>query len=219
MSHPHHPRAVRDTGPQGRSPAYWLVATGAPILLLFGCTAVATGALRTPPRVFDQRDPIEELSAVYDAPPAAGRVAQVRQDTRPARLGETIMLRGSGDVEITVTAKRVVNTGTPASDLLRPKSGHRYYAVELTIGTRSSVPYTGVPADGAVVSDADGNRYPASAIGDVREGVPLGSLSIAPGDSRKGLVVFEVPEKARISALQLGLDTGFTDQPAEWHFG
>ncbi|TKK87159.1 DUF4352 domain-containing protein [Herbidospora galbida] len=61
----------------------------------------------------------------------------------------------------------------------------------------------------AVYSDALGNglkraRY-SQTFGDVKEGVIFSAVTANPGDSRKGVGLFEVPQDAKLTTLQLAL--------------
>ncbi|MDP9849663.1 hypothetical protein [Streptosporangium lutulentum] len=51
----------------------------------------------------------------------------------------------------------------------------------------------------------------------MQEGVSFGgSVTMGAGDSRKGIIVFEVPQAAKISKFQFALNSGFADQKGEW---
>ncbi|WP_371479812.1 hypothetical protein [Kitasatospora sp. NBC_00315] len=43
--------------------------------------------------------------------------------------------------------------------------------------------------------------------------------NIAPGESGKGFVTFEVPKDAKLAKIQFGLDSGFADQTGQWTIG
>jgi len=76
--------------------------------------------------------------------------------------------------------------------------------------------YDDSPANGANVVDDEGQSYEASLFGEVAGLHNLGSVTISPGGTRKGAVVFEVPENAKIVTLQVALDSGFAQHTGEW---
>ncbi|GAA5043975.1 hypothetical protein HNP84_004528 [Thermocatellispora tengchongensis] len=64
--------------------------------------------------------------------------------------------------------------------------------------------------------DAEGQQFRPALLAEIGEGVSLGSVTIAEGDTRKGVIVFEVPQSAVIARFQLALDSGFAGQTGEW---
>lgn len=132
------------------------------------------------------------------APPAA-------ESQGVAKIGQTITINGlNADTKIAVTLNRVIPTGTAASQFLAAKPGRRLAAVELTIKNVGTVTYSDSPITGGVIIDADGQQH-RTTLGGITEGTSFGgSVTIGPNDSRKGVIVFDVPEAAVLAKLQFG---------------
>jgi hypothetical protein len=76
--------------------------------------------------------------------------------------------------------------------------------------------YSDSPSNGAVLIDGEGQQF-RSTLHQVSEGQSFGgSATINVGDSRKGVIVFEVPEGAKLVKFQFGLNSGFAQQKGEW---
>jgi hypothetical protein len=75
------------------------------------------------------------------------------------------------------------------------------------------VVYDDSPSNGAAIVDADDRQVDStSSIGDCTSASPL----IAPGDSRKICIPFEVEQDRRAKTFQLALDSGFSDDGGDW---
>ncbi|WP_326646569.1 DUF4352 domain-containing protein [Streptosporangium sp. NBC_01755] len=141
------------------------------------------------------------------------------QETKPsaAAVGGTITLKGiESELQVAVTLEKVVENATPKNDFLKPKEGNRLYAVELILNNTGSAAYSDSPSNGAHLIDAEGQQY-RSTFGDVQEGVAFsGSVTMSADDSRKGIIVFEIPKSTKISKFQFALNSGFADHKGEW---
>ncbi len=136
---------------------------------------------------------------------------------KPAGIGDAITLVGSdAELKMRVKVNKVIANGTPANDFVKPEGGKRLYGVELTLKNAGKAAYSDSPGNGASVIDSEGQEYSASLFGEIAGAQNLTSTTIAPGDLRKGYVVFEVPGKAKIVKLQMSLDSGFADHHGEW---
>ncbi|MFG1709375.1 DUF4352 domain-containing protein [Nonomuraea sp. M3C6] len=220
-----------------------LLAIGLPVLLLGGCgamffvltaeTATVTAQegdsldLRTEadddqPKV--QLDLSNPPSAAPEqaTPPSAApeQTAAQPQQQAAAKIGDTITLQGRDPgLKVAVTVNQVIPQATPASSLLKPQTGKRYVAVQLTLTNQGQAPYSDAPDNGALLIDGEGQQH-RPGIAAVSEGESFGgSATINTGDSRKGMIVFEVPETATLAKLQFALDSGFADQKGEWALG
>jgi len=99
----------------------------------------------------------------------------------------------------------------------RPRPGNRFYGVELVLKNVGETPYEDAPSNGALVIDDEGQQY-SSTIVDLKGGVPLnGTVTLGPGDVRKGVIGFEVPKNAKITRLQFALNSGMADHKGIWH--
>lgn len=229
--------------PPGRSPLFWIFVVGLPVAVLFGCTA-AVVLIGTPTSyTTSSRPPSAQASPTngvlvdpYTAPVTQGTAPAVetQQPVQPSQVppvdpasakpapvavGGTLALQGlDPGLKVDVTVTRVVDRATPASDILKPQAGNRYVAVELQLTNKGQVAYQDAPPNGSSLIDDQGHQY-RTAISEVREGVSLTSVTISPGDSRKGVVLFEVPEAVKVVKFQFGLNSGFASQKGEWTIG
>ncbi|GGS70893.1 hypothetical protein GCM10010156_32160 [Planobispora rosea] len=160
-----------------------------------------------PPSVFEAQPDTSDSPATQE--PAETQAAQV------AEVGETVTVNGfQSGVQVAVTVNRVVDNATPTNEFLKPKDGNRYVAVELTLNNTGTVVYTDSPLIGGVLIDAEGQQHQPT-FAEVKEGTSFGgAVNIAQGDSRKGVIVFEVPSAAKLAKLQFGPAIG--QQKGEW---
>ncbi|WP_052422885.1 DUF4352 domain-containing protein [Nonomuraea candida] len=140
------------------------------------------------------------------------------QGALTAAVGGSITLQGTDPgLKMSVTVNRLVNPATPASDLLKPKTGNKFAAVEITLANVGQAVYSEMPSIGAWLIDAEGQQYRSTIVHDVREGQSFGgTANINGGDSRKGVIVFEVPQAARPAKFQFALNSGIASQKGEW---
>lgn len=112
------------------------------------------------------------------------------------------------------TPNRVIDNATSGNQFLKPKDGNRYIAVELTLKNVGQEIYTDSPAVGGTLIDAEGQQHRPT-FAEVTEGAAFGgSVTVNRGDTRKGLIVFEVPASATPAKLQFGVMFG--QQKGEW---
>ncbi|WP_440069135.1 DUF4352 domain-containing protein [Streptosporangium sp. OZ121] len=200
--------------------AFWLLVACAPILLLFGCVA-AVVSVSDDTTVTTRKD---RPTAAHSAPVAETEAETEKAPTQEpeskpstATVGGTITLRGiESDLQVAVTLEKVVENATPKVDFFKPKDGSRFFAVQLTLKNTGQQAYSDSPSNGAMLIDTEGQQY-RSTFGDIQEGVSFaGSVTMSSGDSRKGVIVFEVPKTTKIEKLQFALNSGFADHTGEW---
>lgn len=207
-----------------------ILAIGLPLLLLGGCAAVVlvladTGGRE---RIVTEADPpdvvVPTRAPDASAPPAAEATAAAEQPTQQeqstASVGGSITLEGRDPgLKMAVTVNQFVNPATPAEDYMKPKTGSKFVAVQLTLSNVGQAVYSGSPENGAYVIDDQGQQY-QSTYARIREGQGFdGSATINAGDTRKGVIVFAVPESAKLVKFQYALNSGFADQKGEWTLG
>ncbi|MEV5888833.1 DUF4352 domain-containing protein [Nonomuraea fuscirosea] len=216
-----------------------LLAVGVPLLLLSGGAAVAMVLTDTgggtvadgATLVLPSREPLDEPPAQDTTDPATGQtgqdaagqtgqgsVGQTGQTGRGAvAVGEAVTLAGrTPGLQMTVTVNQLVAAATPASDLLKPTAGAKLVAVQVTLVNTGQAGYGDAPSNGAWLIDTQGRQYRSTVYG-VREGQSFGgSATINAGDSRKGMIVFEVPEGVVPAKFQFALDSGYAEQKGEW---
>ncbi|WP_394303997.1 DUF4352 domain-containing protein [Sphaerimonospora cavernae] len=115
-----------------------------------------------------------------------------------------------------MTVAKVFDRATPANEFSKPEAGNRFVAIELRLENKGRAVYDDSPSNGAKLIDDQGQQYRPT-FGDVREGVDFrGSVSVASGDMRKGVLVFELPVNVKPAKFQFALNSGFADQKGEW---
>ncbi|MEV4838276.1 DUF4352 domain-containing protein [Nonomuraea sp. NPDC049486] len=202
-----------------------LLAVGVPLLLLGGCAAV----LMAFSDVGGGRESVvTETDLAASSAPTVGEEADrqepaeppARQQQAAAAVGGTITLEGRDPgLRMAVTVKQVVNPATPEHDFMKPKTGSRLVAVQVILSNVGQAVYSDSPTNGAMLIDGEGQQY-RSSYHEVREGRSYGGGStINVGDTRKGMIVYEVPEGAELAKFQFALDSGFADQKGEWTLG
>ncbi|MEV0621133.1 DUF4352 domain-containing protein [Nonomuraea sp. NPDC050404] len=211
---PPHPRP-----PRRRTGFVVALAVGIP-LLLFAGFATAWLVLVVP-----VRDAGLSSSGQPSPGPTSEEPVQVLPDggdgarTLQSKTGETLTLKGrEAGLTMAVTVNQVFDRAESTYGR-QPQGGHRFMAVQLTLTNKGRDTYNDSPAIGAAVIDAESQEYP-SVVAEVKQGRQFGgTTSISPGDTRKGLLVFEVPERAKLVKFQFGLDGGYAEQRGEWTLG
>jgi hypothetical protein len=151
--------------------------------------------------------------------PESNAVPSAKAQPSTAAVGGALTLAGMDPgLKMTVTLTKVVNPATP-DQYSKPKTGNKLVAIELTLANSGQAVYDDSPTNGAALIDSEGQQF-RSTYSDVREGQEFGGTStINMGESRKGVIVFEVPESAQPAKFQFALDSGFADQTGEWALG
>jgi hypothetical protein len=158
--------------------------------------------------------PVPVPSSATQAPATQPPAAQ-EQTALVAKVGESLTVKGlKPGVEVAVTLNRVIDNATSNNQYVKPKDGGRYVAVELTLKNVGSEVYTDSPIVGGALIDAEGQQHRPT-FAEVTEGTVFGgSVTVNRGDTRKGLIVFEVPAAAKAAKLQFGV--GWGQQKGEW---
>ncbi|MEU6232585.1 DUF4352 domain-containing protein [Kitasatospora sp. NPDC047058] len=161
-----------------------------------GATGAASGAAK----------PAESKPA--DAPKAA------------AKLGDTIALKGMEKSNTAdVTAVKLVDPAESANEYFKPADGKRWVAVQFQIKATGAAAYGEAPLNSAKVVDTQGQAY-GPTVAETKAGPDFQTpTNIAPGESGKGFITFEVPADAKIDKVQFALDNGFANQVGQWKIG
>ncbi|MGA4992967.1 DUF4352 domain-containing protein [Nonomuraea bangladeshensis] len=193
-----------------------LLAIGLPLVLLGGCAAIVMMLASSNDSVVTEPDR-PNLTIPKSSQPSSPR-SEEAQKPATATVGGTITLEGFEGLKMAVTLTKLVDPATGAQ-FSEPKAGRRLVAVQLTLKNIGQTVYSDSPTNGAYLIDADDQQY-SSSFHDVQEGQGFGGqATINNGDSRKGVIVFEVPKKAKVAKFQFGLNSGFADQKGEWSLG
>nr|WP_283139863.1 DUF4352 domain-containing protein [Rhizohabitans arisaemae] len=154
--------------------------------------------------------------AAQPSPQPSTRPSTQPRQPQPARVGAALTLRGRDpNLRVSVTLTRVIQRATTDNQFMAAKAGFRLVAVELVLHNISQVVLSDLPRLGADLIDERGQQYQPT-YADVTEGQSLPSITVSPGDSRRGLIVFEFPENAKPTKFQFELNGGFASQTGEW---
>ncbi|MEV0630804.1 DUF4352 domain-containing protein [Nonomuraea wenchangensis] len=217
-----------------------LLAIGLPLLLLSGAGSVyfvltageASVAARhsaeagtdddAPDVLFDQ-DPSAPPASGSPSPEPVPSTTPGDQQSAAAALGQPLTLTGTDPgVIVAVTVEQLVSPATPADELFKPATGNRYVAVQLTLANQGQSAYSDTLGIGALLVDGAGQEYRANPTARVQEAQPFdgtGTVTIGAGESRRGALVFEIPETATPATFRFALDGGLATQKGEWRLG
>ena len=150
-------------------------------------------------------------------PSASAKAPAAARKSAPAGIGSAIVLAGNSSGEkMTVTVTKVWAHAEPASQFDTADAGDRLFAVQFRLADTGSIAYSDSPSNGAVVVDSAGQSY-QSTLDNAAECTSFpGTENIAAGASGLGCIVFEVPVKAKITAVQFTLDSGMGPQTGQW---
>lgn len=176
------------------------------------CVFTAGLAACGTPTVTNTPDDIAAQESAISAPSDSPTVGAGPQT---AKVGDIITLAGSNDVKVAIKVDKVFPRAQPADDFISAGEDREFYGVSLVLKNVGQAAYNDSPANGAYVIDDEGQQF-GTIIADIKGGVSLNSTTIAPGDVRKGVIVFAVQKGANIKKIQLALDSGFADQKGEW---
>ncbi|MET7931767.1 hypothetical protein ABZT43_49965 [Streptomyces sp. NPDC005349] len=128
------------------------------------------------------------------------------------KLGDTLSLEGmpglssGGTVTADVTLKQYEDHAKPSLDAFQAAPGHRLVAAKFTILSTGEAAYGDTGNMGAKLVDSTGTVYAAKpgspTIGDSFDL----TLNVPPGEKVTGWVIFDVPESAKITAVQYEMD-------------
>ncbi|MFE2415125.1 DUF4352 domain-containing protein [Kitasatospora sp. NPDC059408] len=152
------------------------------------------------------------------APAASSKPADAPK--APARIGDTIALKGMDKANTAdVVAVKVVDPAESANEYLKPADGKHYVAVQFQIKATGAQAYGEVPASSAKVVDTQGQAYGPN-LEETKAGPAFQTpTNIAPGETGKGFVTFEVPDGVKLDKVQFALDNGFANQVGQWKVG
>ncbi|WP_157964027.1 DUF4352 domain-containing protein [Actinocorallia populi] len=134
-----------------------------------------------------------------------------------AKVGDKITLKGTDEnLKIAVTVLKAPKA-VKATDGSKPtKKGQRFVGVRLALENVGTVVYDDALTNGSVLLDAEGQEYNTILVTEIAAGPLVDLVKMAPGKSRKGYLVFEMPKNVKPAALQITLDSGMAPQTGEW---
>ena len=179
-----------------------LVAAGA--LLVAGCETQVTQE--------PDAEPDRAAAAAGGGQGAGANDSGAPEEARTARIGDSITVEDLDGTPLKVTLVGIEDPVTSDNEFIQPDAGNRFVGVRLRIRNQGDAPYEDSPSNGAAVVDGqdvewDGNVFEAKE-------PSLGTVTIAPGDSREGWISFEVGT-APLRTFQWATNSGFGDT-GEW---
>jgi len=133
--------------------------------------------------------------------------------SQSAEVGEALTLTGGDGVEVLVS---VVGVRDPlqGGEFDSVPEGKRMVGVSLRLTNQSATEtYDDSPSNGAKLVYGDGLQADSAfAFGSCK----AQSVTIAPGDSRRICIPFEVGANDTLTKFQFALDSGFSDESGEW---
>jgi hypothetical protein len=105
----------------------------------------------------------------------------------------------------------------PDAEFAAPEAGDRFISVQVRLRNIGSAAYSDSPDNEVVVVDSKGQSYQSWIIAP-GVGCPQfpATEKIAPGDTGLGCIVFQVPSGAKITKVQVTLNSGFANQTGQW---
>lgn len=180
--------------------------------LLGACSSTAVNT--TPASVNQVQTSAAHSSTSAAAPPTTSSAA------KKAGAGDTIGLQGhhAGDV-LDVTLVKVVDPAPPANSYAGASAGKHLVGVQLRIVNHGHAVYQADPQMGTKLKDAAGETFTASITSETSAGQALDSgLTLSPGDTALGFVVFEVPDGLKAAQVQYLVNT-VGGNVAQWTIG
>lgn len=135
-----------------------------------------------------------------------------------ATVGDTLDLTGTQAGEaLAVTLVRVVDPAGAKNEFSGPEAGTRFVAVQFRLKNTGSAVYKDSPSNGAKVVDSQGQQFDAT-FGDTTAGPNFpGSVTLPPGDTGLGFIIFEVPTASKITKVQFAMNSGFSPHTGQWN--
>lgn len=136
---------------------------------------------------------------------------------KDAKVGDTLTLTGFEEgQQLDVTIKKVSDPAEPKDEFFSPDEGNRWIGIQVEIVNTGTAVYDDSPSNGMQVADGEGQRF-GGVIADIKAGPSMaGSVTLKPGDKALGWEVFEAPKASKITTVQFGMNSGFSDQTGEW---
>ncbi|MFI6413290.1 DUF4352 domain-containing protein [Streptomyces sp. NPDC050585] len=151
------------------------------------------------------------------APPTPPTPSAPRTGASVAAVGDTLDLEGIQEGEaLAVTVVKVVDPARPDNEFSSPDADERYVAVQFRLRNTGTAVYDDSPHNGATLVDTQGQSF-APTITEVAAGPGFpGSVTVPPGDTALGYVVFAVPQSSKVAKVQFAMDSGFSQNVGQW---
>lgn len=167
------------------------------------------------------------------ATPGGGQTSEATPTgTQPtgAKLGDTLSLEGrpglgtTGNVTADITLRQYEDHAKPTLQIFQAGPGKRLVAAKFTIVSTGNATYGDTGNMGAKVIDSTGKVYAAKpGTPTVGESFDL-VLNLQPGEKATGWVIFDVPQSAKITAVEYemdaaGLGLNLDERAGKWMLG
>ncbi len=172
-------------------------------------------------------------STPSSVPTQTTAASQSSGNTSPLRLGQSADFVGNGIVgsgageQASVTVQRVIDPATNGIISLGtaappPPAGQRYVGIKLSIQSTGTIPYSDSPGNElSLISKSTGGPVGQAMPGTTGPGQCATDLStsvnIAPGQTERGCVFFQVPAGQQLSAVQYQTQGGGPGYQATWN--
>lgn len=146
-----------------------------------------------------------------------GSVGNTPTGMQTAQIGSAITLAGlSTGEQISVTVTKVYSDAQPVDQYNEAPVGDRLYAVAFQLKNTGGAGYSDAPGNSAIVFDSNGQSYQTQ-FDNVTECQSFQAVVDIPvGSSSLGCIVYEVPNNAKITKVQVILDSGYGPQTGAW---
>lgn len=147
-------------------------------------------------------------SSVVAATSSAGSATPPKA-AKATGVGDTVDLNSTkAGNTLEVTLVKVVDPSTPANPTPGSTAGTRYVAVQLRVSNKGADAYDQAPWMLLKARDAAGESFSADPAVDTTAGPSMDpSLSLAPGDTTLGYLVFKVPAGQKLTRVQYTLSS------------
>lgn len=143
-------------------------------------------------------------------------LAPTTTTTVPAAVGSTVTLAASQNkLAITVADFR---DPVETSGFSKPDAGKHYVGVKLRVLNAGTKVWDDSISNGAKLVDDKRQEY-RSTYASSTGLAEFRSATVAPGDTRLGWVMFQVPDGTVLVRFTLALDSGFANQVGQWLLG
>lgn len=133
-----------------------------------------------------------------------------------ARIGDTLTLAGTDGESLAVTVNQVVDP-LQTGEFDTPDPGTRFVGIQITLRNVGSKAYSDSPSNGATLLSTTDEQADTALV----TSGPCGnefqsSVKIAPGDTQRGCLPFQLSKSQRPGTFQFTLNSGFADQTGQW---
>jgi Domain of unknown function (DUF4352) len=173
-------------------------------LFLAGCGSVGSSVNTSPANTPAAKSTAKSAAANAPSSKAAG-------------LGDTIDVSDEAGNKLAVTLLKIDANTKDTDGYSTPPSGDAYYAAQVRIKNVGSAAWSDSPSNCMVVKDAKGQAFQTGIVLSISSGPLLPTaVTIAPGDSALGWIVFNVTKGDKVTQVQFTPLSGMGNDTAQW---